>query len=440
MTNSKNHPKYLLYGFGISLQSIAKVFKRQGTDFYIHDDKETAIDLAESLGYLTTRNISTVIKHKQDYKNNIQDLLGITDIVVTPGIYPDNPLLTQMKGVRIWNDISLFFHLYKPQNCIGITGTFGKSTTVQLLQHIYNDTQPIQIAGNIGVPIFDCNPEEPMIIELSAQQLEQCSNLQLKVAVLLNLYPQHLDRYLNLETYLNTKLKIFNNAEHKIMSHEVYESTPNLIPNINKTISFVNRNTDYFIDKNHIYENGILMLQNEIQIPAISLIGAYSVLRFLNLPVADIAKKINSFKSLPHRCEIVNTKSRHLKDIMVINDSKSTNLLNSLYCLELFKNQGSIGWIVGGYTTQQDFTPLHGLNIPHFITTTGQSGKIMNEFILSNLNINTKYCPDLVTCIKTCIEHGCKTIIFSPGYPSFDEYLNFVYRGNYFKQLIIDFV
>lgn len=182
------------------------------------------------------------------------------------------------------------------------------------------------------------------------------------------------------------------------------------------------------------------MLQNETQIPAISLIGAYSVLRFLNLPVADIAKKINSFKGLPHRCEIVNTKSRHLKDIMVINDSKSTNLLNSLYCLELFKNQGSIGWIVGGYTTQQDFTPLHGLNIPHFITTTGQSGKVMNEFILSNLNINTKYCPDLVTCIKTCVEHGCKTIILSPGYPSFDEYLNFVYRGNYFKQLIIDFV
>lgn len=129
-------------------------------------------------------------------------------------------------GIEITNDISMFM-----ETCsgfaIGVTGSFGKSTCVALFKHISdqfymirqrNDPSEIfQIAGNFGIPCFDCDPSRPTIFELSAQQLQISKEPKLEIGVMVNLYEQHLDDFETMDNYLAAKSKILTNSRIKII-------------------------------------------------------------------------------------------------------------------------------------------------------------------------------------------------------------------------------
>ena len=410
---------YLLYGFGESLASVACYLKRQDLPFIVYDDSPLACQRAECLGY-------TIALPGTDLKK-----LDITDVVISPGIPMGNPIFAH--PARIWNDISLFFNFFDPKNVIAITGTFGKSTTVEFIKHIYQKKDSrIQIGGNIGIPIFDNNPNSPIILELSAQQLELCNNLDLDIAAILNIYPHHLDRYSSLEHYTGIKQKIYSRAKVKIINSSIGSD--------GITISNTDIGADYFFDGEFLWEKGRKIneaLKNPV-ISEIAMVATFAILRILGFSEFEIISGIADFPGLPHRCEIVrDSRSK----ITFVNDSKSTSLLNSAYCLKKFS--GRIGWIVGGQLTGQ----INKLNLSntlkdipelHYVATIGETKQLMFDCL------NTRFAAGIANTLQeglhACIDKKCDTIIFSPGHKSFDMYKNFVERGTDFKNKVKDFL
>lgn len=413
---------YLLYGFGISMSSLAEYLHKKKIDFIIHDDSDSCMKKAEKCGYKTSNSINNFTIESLDER--------FTNIVISPGIHPENPIF--LNKIRIWNDVSLFFNFFKPKMVIGVTGTFGKSTTVELIKFILNQNgKTAQVCGNIGIPIFNCDPSFPMVLELSAQQLELCDALDLDIAVILNIYPHHLERYKSLEKYSQAKMNIFNRAKVKIVNSSI---NSNYI-----TISDSDKSADFFFDgKNfHIKGESVGESLSNLPISEISTIASFAVLKSLNLETEAIINGIKSFIGLPNRTEIISTR---LDKVTFVNDSKSTSLLNSIYCLKKFS--GKIGWIAGGKLSVQDeekamniyLEILKDLPKLHFVGLLGESKMLMSKCLANKFDV--QIFDDLTDCIYTCIEKGCDHIVFSPGHSSFDLYSNFVERGNYFKNKV----
>lgn len=401
--------------------------------FAIYDDNPISIEAAAQLGY----EILT------DYSLN-----SITDLVLAPGIDQNKNKIVDIarqKNLRIWNDISLFFSMYPEGHRVGFTGSFGKSTAVTLFEYIYNmqttkqfGNQNIQLGGNIGIPIFDCDPKSPIILELSAQQLELCHNLPLDVAVLMNLYPQHIDRYGSMEKYLGAKKNILNNSRIKVVDRSIISLIPDLQYEC-QTTSTSNPEADYYLEDDVIHEKGTVVGKCETNIAGTSLIAAYAALRSINVDPEDILKSLPSFSTLKHRCEVVFCSTGtplERPTRIIVNDSKSTNLLNSIYCIQKFSKYGSISWICGGYQTPQDMNVLRPiLHKLDYVATTATSGKNLYSFFESNM-IKSSYHTNLNDCLEGCIKSQTDLILFSPGYPSMDQYKNFEERGEHFTKLI----
>jgi UDP-N-acetylmuramoylalanine--D-glutamate ligase len=263
-------------------------------------------------------------------------------------------------------------------------------------------------------------------MELSSYQLE-LAQPELDIAVFLNLYPQHLSRHGTMENYRNTKCKILDHAKIRIVNFDLMQDIKLKFKNL-QTISTETHLADYAIIQNQIYENGSQVNTVKSDISNISLIGAYAVCRNLGISSDMILEGVKTFPTLHHRCEVVsNTQGK-----LIINDSKSTNLLNSIYCLNKFKNCKLIALILGGKFTDQNLQVLDGCMVD-LICTFGEAGPILAKY-LEQRSIKAVYCNTLEDALTRCNEH--QTIIFSPGYSSLDAYKNFEERGNKFKETV----
>jgi UDP-N-acetylmuramoylalanine--D-glutamate ligase len=408
---------YLLYGFGTSLLSLAKYLHKHGQSFYIFDNSH------ETLNHVKEFNI---------FNENLWGKIGT--LVVSPGIcVSKNKLCLKAKelDIPITNDVQMFVDLCPINSNFAFTGTFGKSTAVALFQHLYSKlVGSIQIAGNFGIPCFECDPQKTTVFELSAQQLSECGELRVKFACILNIYSQHLDYFNSMKNYFQSKLKILNNAEIRLISDEIP-----YMPYLScKIMSLNNIGADYYYNNKEVYENGNKIANVDIKnIAPISFLAAYAAMRLIGQDASKIIAELDSFETLDHRCEVfkINKKT-------IVNDSKSTNLQNTAHCVNKFyKDHSRIALICGGKYAEQELSILDDiLNKITFVSTTGASGKILCDYFTSK-NVQCTFNDSLQDCIKDCYEYD--TILFSPGYASTDEYKNFEERGNVFKQMIFEY-
>ena len=404
--------KFLIYGFGISGKSISKYLKRKNVYYKIYDDY---LDLSKNkdsidLGY---------------FKKNIK----IFDyFVVSPSIKIDKKHILYAHQKKILIDLDFLSLELNNQIVIGVTGTEGKSTICfYLFQYLSNFYNPI-IIGNYGNTILDkhniqslLNKTKVIIVELSSYQLDKIKYLRLNHAVITNIYPDHLRYHGSFLNYVKSKFKI-----QSLLVDNGYLHISNLDKRrYSKLIK---------INPNNINSISNLNIKNKIFGFDINLHNEYVSQRTLLTSGLKYNQNIK-LKNLPFRNELIDNKS----DFMIINDSKSTNLENSLLKInQINLNQKII--ILGGI-------PKKSIN---------KKNKVKNSLVLifgpNRFSIvekldfnNSKFFTfiDLERLFKflNVVIHQLKIdiILFSPGGESFDQFKDYSHRGLIFNKYIKKF-
>ncbi|MBT8426742.1 MAG: UDP-N-acetylmuramoyl-L-alanine--D-glutamate ligase [Erythrobacter sp.] len=361
------------------------------------------------------------------------DLTGYAGVVVSPGVplntHPIKPYADSF-GVPVIGDIELFAqardHL-PPHNVVGITGTNGKSTTTALVHHILKTAGvPTTMGGNIGLPILE---QEPLpeggvyVLELSSYQIDLTYSLDCDVALLLNITPDHLDRYDG--------------------DFEKYAASKNRLLDMQREESYALVNWPAFtsgvIHSGKAGFNGIMAADSEAQANWPSLSGphnaenagaAMSACAWLGLSVEQIEEGLRTYGGLPHRMERV----AELSGVAYVNDSKGTNTAASAPALAAFDN---IHWILGGLAKEPGLGECEAeLGHVKAAYTIGKAGPDFAALLEGRVPV--ELCETLdraVTAAAAKAEAG-DIVLLSPACASFDQYADFEKRGEHFRELV----
>jgi UDP-N-acetylmuramoylalanine--D-glutamate ligase len=384
-------------------------------------------------------------------ENNFRKLGYMDLIIISPGVNGQDPRFERIRqnGIRIVSEIE-FATGFIQAKIIAVTGTNGKSTTVSLIDHILSrngfDTF---LAGNIGTPLIakidHIQNSSVVVLEVSSFQLEEIEQFRPYIAVLLNVTPDHLDRYPSLEAYLSAKLNIFKNQQESdyLVVNEDDPLLVKMVSSRSKKISFsIQQKLDqgYFISPPFVVENsrngegkisleknplkGIHNLEN--------LLASIVVARLMGVKREAIENCIEDFKGLPHRMESVG----RIGKVEFINDSKATNVDATLKSIKSVES--NLILILGGKDKGGDFNILksflgEGIEKVFLI---GESARI----IFDQLNpINDKF--EFVKDFKEVVEKGYDilkkkggVVLLAPGCASFDMFNDFEHRGQVFRQ------
>ena len=343
------------------------------------------------------------------------DLSQFDSLVVTPGLPLNRHPIAQRArdaGVEIIGDIELFARArpeLPPHNVVGITGTNGKSTTTALIHHILKTAGvPATMGGNIGLPILaqDPLPEGGVyVLELSSYQIDLTQSLDCDVAVLLNITPDHLDRYESFEAYAASKARLAEMSsgfrfDARKMRAGRWGSTQREWPSL----------------------QGPHNLQNAM--------AAYAIGTALELKVEQIEEGLRTYPGLPHRMERVREKD----GVLFVNDSKATNPTATAPALAAFR---SIRWILGGQPKADNLDEC----APHFghvrsAYTIGEAGELFARLLAPHMPVAN--CETLENALNQAAKDSQPgdTVLLSPACASFDQFRDFEQRGDRFRDLV----
>jgi len=340
------------------------------------------------------------------------DLAGFDGVVVSPGVpLNTHPIAAKAReaGVPPIGDIELFAQArgcLPPHKVVGITGTNGKSTTTALVHHILT-AAGVQAAmgGNIGLPILaqDPLPEGGVyVLELSSYQLDLTYSLDCDVAVLLNITPDHLDRYANFAAYAASKRRLFA------------MQTPG--------------HAAILGDDGQIDQSSWPTLQGPHN--AQNARAAIAVCEALGLARDTIAQGLRTYPGLPHRMERVAEK----RGILFVNDSKATNPDSTAPALAAYPY---IHWIVGGLAKTKDLGPCADqLGHVRAAYTIGEAGPMFAQLLEGRVPVRT--CELLVTAVGEAAEAARtgEVVLLSPACASFDQFRDYEARGDAFRAAV----
>ncbi len=365
-------------------------------------------------------------------------LLNQFDIIVkSPGISPYSDLVKNSKA-QFTSATALWFANEKNTSVIAITGTKGKSTSVSVLRHVlealnYN----VNLVGNIGTPLIAASSDcDYIVLEASSFQIYD-GEIQADIALINNLYPEHVDWHEGAENYFSDKVKLLDSATIKIINANNKEL-------VKRTHSM---NCVLFNAKNAFHVEGeSLFLQDRevLKISEIQLIGQHNlenigavltICKELKLNIDRCIDAIKTFQPLQHRLQYLGKIGQHF----AINDSIATTPIATLAALQT-QECSTTTLFVGGFDRGNDWSDFaQNLNqcAPNLLLLTGQSGKIIHDYLQQiNSPILFHYFTKLGQAIKFAVENSPKnhTLLLSPGAPSFDEFENYKQRGLYFEK------
>ena len=418
--------------------------KKTGTAAY-----QALVDVAE---LIVCYDDSVESRDAFDYKSALRDLSDpvwqtLDKIICSPGIKPDNHVFAfaRSHNIPVLSDVDLLFEERPDAVFIGVTGTNGKSTTTALLHHILQEAKlDYPMCGNIGIPVLSVPlDKEGYIMELSSFQLSLSKKLHTKVAVILNITPDHLDFHGSLEDYIHAKSLIFKSTEYQVGSADD-QVVSSLFGKSKPVIQF---STERILQdgicllEDMVLRDGLYSAQNIIPFN-ISLLGqhnrenilaAYSVAKILQVSDYDILKGIKSFKGLKHRLEYLGA----AKNISFYNDSKATNAASTAHALKALSN---IYWILGGIAKDGGISSishlLHRVKKAYLI---GQDKELFAKTLDSN-QVEYELCSGLDEAFLCAWKDANATdleanILLSPAAASNDMFKNFEHRGECFRNL-----
>jgi UDP-N-acetylmuramoylalanine--D-glutamate ligase len=375
---------------------------------------------------------------------------GVGEIVLSPGVPLTVPLLrrAEARAIPVIGEIELGYR-HLQGTVIAVTGSNGKSTTTALIGEILKiaGRQPI-VAGNIGHPLTACvDLQKPRtyVLELSSFQLETVDRFRADVALLLNITPDHMDRYRTLDDYAAAKQRIFRNQgshDVAIINASERRATPREAKGRLWRFS-----ASQPVEEGAYLDGDDFVLRVEGQerrLPRASLrmaglanvenaLAAWLAARAAGADDMSVQIAFGSFPGLPHRMVVV----REIEGVRYVNDSKGTNVDATLKSLEGFP-ESSVLLILGGKDKAGEFERMRGLvrEKTRAVITIGAA----SERIASALEGSATIAPmgDMPRALRWAREHAQPgdTVLLSPACASFDQYRNFEHRGDHFEELV----
>jgi UDP-N-acetylmuramoylalanine--D-glutamate ligase len=439
--------KAAVIGIGKTGLATAAFLSKRGIRVAVTDEKPPA-QWGEALTFLKNLPSEPTIAPYSP------ELLADVDLVVpSPGIYPSNPILTEAVrlGITVWSELELAFRFLKTP-MTAITGTNGKTTTTTLIGEILRKAgKKVFVGGNIGEPLigYTDGPQEAdwAVVEVSSFQLQWVREFHPKIALLLNITPDHIDYHGDMASYREIKERIFarqtaddlailNGQEEKSVSlgmrltaqTEFFNSSPPLLHGM-----FLDGDTLVHLPpegEREEYPIGMIKLPGGHNLE--NVMAAIMAARGCGCLPADITKAVSEFRGLGHRIEFVAEKN----GVRFYDDSKGTNAGAVVRAIESFS--APLILLLGGRDKEGDFKTLIP-SIKNGVKETvlfGEARDKINGLIGKAVKTTTQ--KTLKEALQTAFEHASPgdVVLLSPGCASFDEFRNYKERGDLFQQWV----
>ena len=443
--------RLVVLGGGESGIGAAVLGKVKGMDVFLSDS-----------GKILPRYLEALDRYKIPYEqggHTPELILNADEVVKSPGVPPTAPMVKELvaRGIPVISEIELAGR-YSDAKMVCITGSNGKTTTTMLIYHILREAGiNVGLAGNVGRSLAWQVAEDHhdvYVVELSSFQLENMYDFRANVAVLMNITPDHLDRYeYKMQNYINAKFRILRNLtpqdafifweEDPVITEQLRHLTTEarLYPFAEHRL----KDSAAWLDP----ENGELHLETpetSLEMPRaqLALKGVHNLLNsmaaglsacLLDIRKEDIRRALSDFEGVEHRLEHVET----ISGARWVNDSKATNVNSCWYALESMKPGRHTVLILGGKDKGNDYNeilPLVKEKVKAIVCMGKDNAKIVDFFTAQGVNVtDTHSLAEAVSACRSLAEEG-DTVLLSPCCASFDLFHSYEDRGRKFKAAV----
>jgi UDP-N-acetylmuramoylalanine--D-glutamate ligase len=355
------------------------------------------------------------------------------------------------RGIEVVGELELAWRAL-PNRFLAVTGTNGKTTTVELLGHVYRGAgEPVAVAGNVGTPLSELvgtvEPDATVVCEASSFQLEDTSFFAPECAVFLNLAPDHLDRHRDLESYRGAKLRIFANQGNDDLA--VYNADDPLLSDIDlggcaRRIAFC---TGAGPDCEVALAAGTIFYDGEplLGVDELGLFGEHNVANAMAAAAAALSMGLDrdavgaglrSFAGVPHRLEQI----AEIAGVRFVNDSKATNVASAVVGIRAFAD--GVHLILGGSEKGEPFAsliePIRERGAACYLTG-ATAGRLAEELApVLDAGIALHRCEDLEDAVRRAADAARPgdVVLLSPACASFDAFESFERRGERFREIV----
>jgi UDP-N-acetylmuramoylalanine--D-glutamate ligase len=430
MQNRRN----LVLGLGKTGVSVVRWLAARGEAIVVNDSRGAppGADEISPFG-------SSVVRRFGAFDHQLLDV--VDQVVVSPGVSRQEPIVIEAldRGLPVIGDIELFA-LSHVAPMVAVTGTNGKSTVTTLVAEMVTASGKVAYAGgNLGVPALDLlSQDQPdfYILELSSYQLESTTSLHPTAAVVLNVTPDHMDRYGDLSAYADAKSRIYANARVGILNADDPTVRKMKVPNgERRQFGLVSDHCDYAVHDGWIVCRGeSLMRVAEVRMPGAhnisNALAAIAICDSIGIPHDAMCNVLRQFGGLPHRMQVVS----EFHGVRYVDDSKGTNVGATVAAVEGLAEP--IVLVAGGDGKGQDFSPLaHVLSgrVRHAVLI-GRDRQILADAIAGACSI--EFASDMNEAVAAAARAARpgNIVLLSPACASLDMYRDYSERGDHFAE------
>ena len=440
----------VILGGGESGVGAAILATQKGYDVFLSDGGTLS---SERRRILKSHNISF-----EEEKHSEKKILKAEIVIKSPGIPDSAPLIEKIakKGISIVSEIEFAYRFIDKAKIIAITGTNGKTTTALLTYHLLkNAGLNVALGGNVGTSLAKLVAEGSYhyyVVEVSSFQLDGIVNFKPDIAVLLNITPDHLDRYDNkFSNYVDSKFRIIENltkeeafiycADSKPITEEMSRRKAEAC--VFAMSASKNDKLSAYLENDHLifnYEFKNKGKHHKIPTSEVSLIGKHNMVNsmaavlsaiHLDIPIDKILKGLKTFENAPHRLEFV----AQIEKVAYVNDSKATNVDSVYYALDGIKE--GIIWIAGGIDKGNDYTQVESLvseKVKGLICLGKNNQRLLDAF--GEKIKKVAQVDSMKKAVNQAHDWAKKgdVVLLSPACASFDLFDNYEDRGDKFKK------
>jgi len=425
----------VIVGLGKSGVSCARYFAASGKACLVMDDHPGEDRLSELKAINQAKFVGALDR----------EVLAKADLLVmSPGVPLSHPEVRSAieAGVDVTGDVALFAKAARAP-VIAITGSNGKSTVTSLVGHLVGGCgMKAGVGGNIGTPCLDLLQTVPdvYVLEVSSFQLDTTRELPVEIAVVLNLSPDHMDRYADVSDYYASKALIYGCCRQAVINRDIdYDFSISAASVVSFGADVPETEKDFgLVDDGRLWlvkGSSKLVAADNLTIRgrhnALNALAALALGECFGLEMSMMLEALTDFSGLPHRCEWVG----RLGDMDFFNDSKATNPASTIAAIEgLGNGQQNLLLILGGQSKSADFSQLDAAINSHVgqVLVFGQDAGVIEK----QLSACVIHCGDMADLVNKACELGKPgmSVLFSPACASFDMFNGYAERGDRFRR------
>ncbi len=442
--------RFSVLGGARSGLAVARLLAGHGARVFV-SDRAAPAEMVEATRELDSLGIPA------EFGGNSARVLEADAVVVSPGVPSSAPAVREAlaRGLAVVSEVEVA-SWFCPAPVVAVTGTNGKTTTTTLLARIFGDAKrPFVVGGNIGTAfsqvVGDLTPDGTAILEISSFQLDHIVSFRPRVSVILNITPDHLDRYdRSFDKYIASKRRIFENqrgGDTLIYNDDDRVTRVAVEAGVDQNVTVLPFSRERELPEGAFVRDGAVMIARHgasaevVRADEISIRGAHNLLNamagalaahVMGIPTASVRATLRNFKGVEHRLEFV----RELHDVVYVNDSKATNVDSVWYALQSFRQP--LVLLLGGRDKGNEYGRLLDLARQHVraVIAIGESAEKVRAAFQETVAVTV--CGSMDDAVRTAQRLAKKgdVVLLSPACASFDWFENYEHRGRVFKELV----